>query len=74
MANVATGIATGVFPEAVVLGLDRAIPGGTMRRVVSLVERLCLLVVFKVVVACVELLGLLINILSTAGRRMAALL
>lgn len=64
----------GVFPEAVVMGLDRAIPAGNLRRVVSLVERLFVLLVFKVVVACVELVGFLINMLSTAGRRIVALL
>ena len=74
MADVATGIATGVFPEALVLGLDRAIPAGSLRRVVSLLERLFVLLVIKVVVACVEIVGFLINILSTAGRRIVALL
>lgn len=74
MANVATGIAMGVFPEAVVMGLESVVPNGSLRRVVSLVERLFVLIVIKVVVACVEIVAFLINMLSTAGRRIAALL
>jgi hypothetical protein len=71
---VATGIAMGVFPEAVVMGLERVVPSQSLRRVLSLLEQLVFLIVIKAVVACVEIVAFLINMLSTAGRRIVALL
>ncbi len=64
----------GVFPEAVVMGLERVVPSQNLRRVLSLLEQLVFLIVIKVVVACVEIVAFLINMLSTAGRRIVALL